>query len=126
MAEYTDVFPYKSSVIENEVVNSTTFTELISLTETMPAGVYLLSLSMTYNSPSTVNSFYYRTTRDLAGGPEIAKESKDSTDVYAITVMRQYTHAGGVLDIGVEFRKENTQTSDITILEAGIFALRVA
>ena len=127
MAEYTEVFPYRSEIQQNILIDSEVYSEKLVLTkDNMPAGTYLVSLSMSYSNPDLNDSFYYRATRDIATGVEITKEAKDSDDVYATTIMVQHTHPGGTIDVGVEMRKEDAGALDVTVLNAGIFIRRVA
>ena len=126
MPKFTDVFPFREIDAYGILVDSEIYDEKLVLTETLPAGKYMLTLTMAYSSPDTNDSFYFKRTRDIADPFEYLMESKDATDVRPVTISMSYDHPGGDLDIGIEMRKEDVDANNITIHAAAIYAQRVA
>ena len=89
------------------------YTEIAVLTTpTRAVGIYQITLSMLYTLNTTVRSGYFRFSLDAGGTwTEIRKEAKDINDITPSALSFPYSHPGGIIDIKVEAKKEDTGDS---------------
>lgn len=93
--------------IVNHTVAGTTYEPVASFNATKDAGSYLVLQSMIYSLDSITTSAFFRFSVD--GGTtwtEVRREPKDNTDKEPLSNAFMLTHAGGILDIQIEARKE--------------------
>jgi len=95
---------------EGITVTDDTYEQIGELvTASRVAGTYKVTLSMLHTLDTTVRSAYFRFSLD--GGSiwvEVPREPKDTTDKDPRTLTQTIVHAGGVMDIKVQARKEST------------------
>lgn len=85
-----------------------TYEEIGNLAVTdLPAGQYVLFLSMTYQLDLTNKSVYFRFALNEQASEEFSAEPKDSTDREAKSYGFPYTHTGGDFSLVMDLRKED-------------------
>lgn len=100
---------YDYTQVPNFIVTNDVYEQVARLTTaSRAAGTYKLDESMLYSLNSTTTSAFFRFSVD--GGltwSEIRREPKDNLDVLAEAYTSTIVHAGGVIDIVIQARKEN-------------------
>ena len=111
------VMTYDYTIVTGITIANDVYEQVGALiTPIREAGIYQLELSMLHTLNSTNTSAYFRVSTD--GGTnwlEIRREPKDVTDKDVRSYPSTLVHAGGILNIIVQARKENAV--DILILE---------
>jgi len=102
------VFEYDSTVDILDIPE--TYTNVATLIYVdMPAGVYMIGLSATYNLDITQKSVFARFSINGGIPEDFSKEPKDSTDREAFSYSFPYVHStSGNFELLMDMRKEDT------------------
>lgn len=126
MAEivFRDYLPYHKNVVATPVVITddtptwTTINQLV-ISDTLPAGEYVITLNWTWQMADVNDSAYFRLVSPLTSGQTHIYEPRDANDVSVRTAATPVTHAGGAVTLTFEGSK-TVGAQDLTIDESSI------
>jgi len=115
--------PYYKNVEGSQVLVSTsdTWTELnvLTITDDLPAGEYVVSTSWKWSSADVNDSVSFRVTSPLTTGDTHTYEPKDANDLVSRSVLKPVTHSGGAITFTFEGLKTSA-TEDMTVAWSGL------
>ena len=106
----TDLKFYEFNNVPSASTTSKVYSQLnrLTLPPSTLAGTYMLQFNVLFSYNQVGRSAHFRASDD--GGTtwiEIRREAKDVTDVNTFDHSYPYAHAGGIIDLIIEYRTEN-------------------